>query len=299
MPDGSVKYVHSAIRSDADASGSRLALGAVTDVTAARLAEAALHEAQTELTHVTRVTTLGELTASIAHEVNQPLAAIVTNGEVCLRLLDQKPVDLAEVREAIGDMISNGRRASEIIRRVRALSRKTETQKVALDINDVINEVIPLVQREVLTPSGVASPGPRAGAAGRARRSRPAAAGDHQSGRQRHGGHGRRDRPAARADGSIRAGRRGQVLVAVQDFGRRHRSGQHEAALQRLLHDQARRNGHGAVDLPLDHREPWRHVVGLAQCRTWRDVSVHPAAASARRRHDAGPADTGRQCGGR
>ena len=279
MPDGSVKYVHSAIRSDADASGSRLALGAVTDVTAAKLAEVALHEAQTELTHVTRMTTLGELTASIAHEVNQPLAAIVTNGEVCLRLLDQKPVDLAEVREAIGDTISNGRRASEIIRRVRALSRKTETQKVALDVNDVINEVIPLLQREVLTPSGVASPGPRPGAAGRVRRSHPAAAGDHQSGRQRHGGDGRRDRPAARADGSIRAGH-GPGARCGSGLGRGHRSGQHEAALQRLLHDQAQRHGHGAVDLPLDHREPWRHVVGLAQCRTWRDVSVHTAAAS-------------------
>ena len=80
-----------------------------------------------ELAHVARVTTLGELTASIAHEVNQPLAAIVTNGEVGLRWLDREVPDLAEVREALGDMISNGRRASEIIQRLRALSRKTET----------------------------------------------------------------------------------------------------------------------------------------------------------------------------
>ena len=103
-----------------------------------------------ELAHVARVTTLGELTASIAHEVNQPLAAIVTNGEVCMRWLDREVPDLAEVREALGDMISNGRRASEIIHRLRALSRKTETQKVALNINDAISEVIPLVQQEAL-----------------------------------------------------------------------------------------------------------------------------------------------------
>ncbi len=103
-----------------------------------------------ELAHVARVTTLGELTASIAHEVNQPLAAIVTNGEVCMRWLDREVPDLAEVREALDDMISNGRRASEIIHRLRALSRKTETQKVALNINDAISEVIPLVQQEAL-----------------------------------------------------------------------------------------------------------------------------------------------------
>ena len=114
-------------------------------------AEEALHKTQTELAHVARMTTLGELTASIAHEVNQPLAAIVTNGDVCMRWLDREVPDLAEVRGALDDMISNGRRASEIIHRLRALSRRTEIQKVALDINDAIREVIPLLQHEVLS----------------------------------------------------------------------------------------------------------------------------------------------------
>jgi C4-dicarboxylate-specific signal transduction histidine kinase len=114
-------------------------------------AEEALHKTQTELAHVARMTTLGELTASIAHEVNQPLAAIVTNGDVCMRWLDREVPDLAEVREALHDMISNGRRASEIIHRLRALSRSAEIQKVALDINDAISEVIPLLQHEVFS----------------------------------------------------------------------------------------------------------------------------------------------------
>jgi C4-dicarboxylate-specific signal transduction histidine kinase len=114
-------------------------------------AEEALHKTQTELAHVARMTTLGELTASIAHEVNQPLAAIVTNGDVCMRWLDREVPDLAEVRGALDDMISNGRRASEIIYRLRALSRRTEIQKAALDINDAIREVIPLLQHEVLS----------------------------------------------------------------------------------------------------------------------------------------------------
>ena len=124
--------------------------GFVVDIEDRKRAEEALQKAQTELAHVARVTTLGELTASIAHEVNQPLAAIVTNGEVGLRWLDREVPDLAEAREALDDVISNGRRASEIIHRLRALSRKTETQMVALNINAAISEVIPLVQQEAL-----------------------------------------------------------------------------------------------------------------------------------------------------
>ena len=121
-----------------------------SDITERKEAEEALRQTQADLAHVTRATTLSELSASIAHEVNQPLAAIVTNGEVCLRWLDRAVPDLAEMREAVGAMISDGRRASEIIRRLRALSTKTETQKVAFDINDAISEIIPVVQQEVV-----------------------------------------------------------------------------------------------------------------------------------------------------
>ena len=190
MPDGSVKYVHSAIRSDADASGGRLALGAVTDVTAAKLAEVALHEAQTELTHVTRMTTLGELTASIAHEVNQPLAAIVTNGEVCLRLLDQEAG--GPCRGARGDRRHDQQRQAgqrDHPPGSRALQENRDAEGRA-GRQRRHQRGHPAVAARGAQPSGVASPGPRAGAAGRARRSHPAAAGDHQSGRQRHGGDG-------------------------------------------------------------------------------------------------------------
>ena len=103
-----------------------------------------------ELAHVARDDP-GRADSLDRHEVNQPLAAIVTNGEVGLQWLDREVPDLAEVREALGDMISNGRRANEIIQRLRALSRKTETQKVALDINSAISEVTQLVQPEVLS----------------------------------------------------------------------------------------------------------------------------------------------------
>jgi signal transduction histidine kinase len=94
---------------------------------------------------------LGELTASIAHEVNQPLAAIVTNGGSCLRWLARDVPDLDEVRAAVERMINDGNRAAEVIRRVRALVKKTDAPKVPLPINGVIEEVMPLLQPEMLS----------------------------------------------------------------------------------------------------------------------------------------------------
>jgi C4-dicarboxylate-specific signal transduction histidine kinase len=114
-----------------------------------RSAQIALDKAQAELAHVTRVTTLGQLTASIAHEVNQPLAAIIVNAEACLRWLDRATPDLDEARQAVEQIARDGHRADEVIRRVRALAKKTDTAKTALDVNEVVNEVIVLVRREL------------------------------------------------------------------------------------------------------------------------------------------------------
>jgi PAS domain S-box-containing protein len=149
MPDGSVKYIHAVARATRDASGGIEFVGAVTDVTATKRAEEKLHKAQAELAHVTRVTTLGELTASIAHEVNQPLAAVIANAEACLRWLDRETPDLAAARRSAEWVISDGIRASEVVRRVRALANKADMEKVPLDLNDVVREVIALVQREL------------------------------------------------------------------------------------------------------------------------------------------------------
>ncbi len=113
-------------------------------------AEQALRKAQAELAHVTRVTTLGELTASIAHEINQPLAAVVTNAEACLRWLDREIPDLDAARRSVEWVISDGNRASEVMRHVRALANKTSLDKVPLDVNDVIREVVALVQGELI-----------------------------------------------------------------------------------------------------------------------------------------------------
>jgi PAS domain S-box-containing protein len=116
-----------------------------------RASEQRFLDAQMELAHVTRVTTLGELTASIAHEVNQPLAAVVNAAAACLRWLDRRTPDLDEARRAAEWIIKEGNRASEVIRRVRSLANKTDIEKVPLDIHDVVREVIALVQRELVS----------------------------------------------------------------------------------------------------------------------------------------------------
>ena len=111
-------------------------------------ASEALREAQAALTHVTRVTTLGEVTASFAHELNQPLAAIVNNANACLGLLPRGPHDLGEVREALADIVSDAGRASAIIERVRGLAKRTPPEKVPLRLVDVVDDLVALAAAE-------------------------------------------------------------------------------------------------------------------------------------------------------
>jgi PAS domain S-box-containing protein len=118
-------------------------------ITERKRTEEELRRTQSELAHVTRVTTLGELTASIAHEVNQPLGAIVTNGHACLRLLSRNSPDIGEVREAVECMIADGIRASEVIKRIRGLLKKTRGGKSSYNINENIREVLALTTGEL------------------------------------------------------------------------------------------------------------------------------------------------------
>src|SRR6185295_17663562 len=113
-------------------------------------AEEALRKAQTELAHVTRVMTMGELVASIAHEVNQPLVAIVTNGHACVRLLSREVPDLKRSLKVFERMIKDGMRASEVIKRIRELLHKTPPEKAPLNVNETIEEVIALVSSDLL-----------------------------------------------------------------------------------------------------------------------------------------------------
>ena len=147
MPGGSVKYVHVVAQAVRVEKGNLEYVGAVMDVTEHKQAEDALRQAQAELAHVTRVTTLGEMTASIAHEVNQPLTAVVNNASASLRWLAANNLD--EARQSAALIIADGHRAGEIISGIRALVNKAPPQKDWLDINETIIEVIALVRSEL------------------------------------------------------------------------------------------------------------------------------------------------------
>ena len=148
MPDGSVKQLRVVGRPSKTESGSIEFVGAVTDITERRRAEEELHQAQAELAHVSRVTTLGELTASISHEINQPLAAVVNNANAGLRWLSGDSPDIAEAIQAIQHIVRDGKRASDVILRMRALFKKAPTTKERFDINEAIEEVILLTRSE-------------------------------------------------------------------------------------------------------------------------------------------------------
>ena len=126
-------------------------VGVVMDVTESRRTEEErerLRRAQAELTYVNRVSTMGELTASLAHEIKQPIGAAVTNAEACFRLLDRDQPDILEAREAALEMVKDARRAADIIDRVRLLYQKGSSQLVAVEVNEVIQEMVMMLQNE-------------------------------------------------------------------------------------------------------------------------------------------------------
>jgi len=148
MPDGSVKHVHVVAHALSDESGSVEFVGAVMDVTVAKQAEEALRQAQADLAHGNRVTTMGELTASLAHEVNQPIAAAVTDANTCLRWLTRDHPDVEEARHAASRIVKDATRAGEIISRTRLLFKKGTPQWELVDVNEVIREMIVLLRSE-------------------------------------------------------------------------------------------------------------------------------------------------------
>jgi signal transduction histidine kinase len=120
----------------------------VLDLTERNRAEDSLRQAQAELSRVTRVMTLGELAASIAHEVNQPLSGVVSNGSACLRWLAEDAPDLGEIREAVRDIVRDGKRAADVIARIRALATKRTTPREKLDLNETIRDVLSILGDE-------------------------------------------------------------------------------------------------------------------------------------------------------
>lgn len=144
MPDQSVKYLHLIAHGTRDQDGQLEYIGAIQDVTERRLSEEALGKVRSELAHVARVTSLGVLTASIAHEVNQPLSGIITNASTCLRMLAADPPNVDGALETARRTIRDGHRAAEVITRLRALFSKKDATTESVDLNEATREVIAL-----------------------------------------------------------------------------------------------------------------------------------------------------------
>jgi PAS domain S-box-containing protein len=149
LPDGSIKHLRIVGRADVAVAGELEYTGVVMDITERRRAEEALRDAQADLTRAARLTTMGELAASLSHELRQPLAAIVMNGSAALRWLDRDPPDLEEARDAATRIVRDGQRADEVIRGLRALAMKAGPQLTPLDIDDVVQDVLALTRSEV------------------------------------------------------------------------------------------------------------------------------------------------------
>jgi PAS domain S-box-containing protein len=159
MPDGRRKYVHGIGHAVLDESGElREIVGTTVDITERKHAEQArarMHQLEADLAHINRVSIMGELTASIAHEVNQPLSGVVSNGSACLRWLAGNPPNIGEARETASRIVRDGKRAAEIISRIRALTKRSATPIEKLDLNEVIREVLALVGDEAKKKTAV------------------------------------------------------------------------------------------------------------------------------------------------
>jgi len=124
--------------------------GLLIDIDDRKNIEEALRITQTRLSRATQIATVGELAASIAHEVNQPLAAVVANGHACLRWLSAQPPNLAKAHEAVERIVRDGKDAGEVVRRIRALFKRATVEKTTLELNDIIREVLGLLQNETV-----------------------------------------------------------------------------------------------------------------------------------------------------
>jgi len=152
LPDSTVKYIRSLGHPLLDQLNNvTQMIGVIMDVTAGKLAEREHERLRQELAHlarINRVSTMGELTASLAHEIKQPIGAAVTNAEACARLLDRDPADVPEAREAASEMVKDARRAADIIDRVRSLYQGGSSQPTAIEVNEVISEMVRMLQSE-------------------------------------------------------------------------------------------------------------------------------------------------------
>ena len=233
-------------------------VGTTTDIDDQKRAEEALRQAAAELAHANRVATMGQLTASIAHEVNQPIAALVTNAETAVRWLARQPPNLEKAKPLIDRVISDGKRTADIVSRIRDFSKKAPARKEDLEINEAILEIMTLTRLATSEHSVLLKM--------RLSEGLPHILGDRVQLQQvilnlimnaieamSEVSGGARELLISTSEAES-----GGVLVAIRDSGPGLPHANPRANLRCVLHDQVQRFGHGAVDLPLDHRGAWR-----------------------------------------
>jgi PAS domain S-box-containing protein len=269
MPDGSVKHIHLVAHGMRDRNGQLEYIGAVQDVTQQRRSEEALSRLRSELAHVSRVTSLGTLTASITHEVSQPLSGIITNASTCLRMLASEPPNVDGARETARRTIRVGRDHAI----ARALRQKDPRDRARGPERSDQRGDGAVAERAAARPDDDPY-GTGRGPSARDGRSRPTAAGHHEPGPKRVGGDERRRRSATgnRDQDGARRGRSSRVERAGRGIW--VRAAQRREAVRRVLYDEAARHGHRVVRQPIDHREPSWPSVGSAQRWPRRHVLV-------------------------
>ena len=149
MPDRSIKYMHAVAQAARDQDGELEYIAVIQDVTERRLSEEALERSRSELAQVSKLTNMGEMAASIAHEVNQPLTAVTNNGNACLRLLANHNLEPEVLRRVLEEIVADGTRASAVIARIRAFLKKAPVEQSELDVNEVIGEALALAGHEI------------------------------------------------------------------------------------------------------------------------------------------------------
>jgi PAS domain S-box-containing protein len=149
-PDGAVRWIRVRVRSHLDQGTPDQLSGLFVDITDQKAAETEAEQQRQEVTHLMRVTTMGELSGAIAHEVNQPLTAILTNAQSALYLLDQDTMNRVEMRNTLLDIVSEDKRAGEVVQRLRGLLKKGESQSEAVDLNELVDATTALLRNELI-----------------------------------------------------------------------------------------------------------------------------------------------------
>jgi His Kinase A (phospho-acceptor) domain len=242
--------------------------------------EVELQKLRRDLTHVGRVSTMGELAAALAHELNQPLTAILTNAQVAERLLDKGVTKPTELREILADIVADDKRAGEVIRRLRGFLKKDPPRRSSLDLNAVIQDVVLLVHSDAIIRNVTVvldlAPGLPPVHADRVQLQQVVLLEPHH---ERAGRHARRGGPSSWHRDARQRGR--ESAGVGQRSGRRSPGGRPAAGLRRLLHDEGPRARHGTLHRPIAHPGARRPGVGAQQRGCRHNIHIHPAPGRA------------------